>query len=136
MYNTPNRNDTVILELDRPRELRLGHKALKRFSALTGCTMEGMEEAIKDYTKMTSLVYVMLSQEDGSLTPDQVDDLLDPVPIPTILEKCSQAIAAAFGGEEADPPREGNDPPTEPGAGGTASALPPPSESPSATGGT
>ena len=31
----PDENDTVIIELDRPRELKLGHKAMKRFSALT-----------------------------------------------------------------------------------------------------
>ena len=37
-----DRNDVVILELDRPRELRLGHKALKRFSALTYCSMADM----------------------------------------------------------------------------------------------
>ena len=126
-----NQNDTVVLELDRPRELRLGHKALKRFCAQTGCTIEGMEEALKDYEKMTALAYVMLSQEDPSLTPDQADDLLDRVPLYTIVNKCSQAIAAAFTDPDAEEAaKEGNDPPAAAGAGRTASAWPPPSESP------
>ena len=42
-----DKNDVVILQLDRPRELRLGHKALKRFSALTGCAMSEMEQEIR-----------------------------------------------------------------------------------------
>ena len=33
--NNPENNDTVILELDRPRELRLTHKVMKRFCANT-----------------------------------------------------------------------------------------------------
>jgi len=110
--NTPeplNGNDAVFLDLDRPRELRLGHKALKRFSALAGCSMEEMEEAFKDYDKMTCLIYVMLSQEDPSLTPEQVDDLLDGIPVYKLIKTCSQAVAAAFtdpddGAQEADPP--------------------------------
>lgn len=125
MSKTRNVNDTVILELDRPRELRLGHKALKRFSAMTGCSMEDMEQTVNNYKDMTSLVYVMLSAEDPSLTPEAVDDLLDAVPILEILTKCTQAIAAAFGGlEEAG--EEAGSPPTSPGAGREVSSLPPP----------
>lgn len=132
-----NQNDTVILELDRPRELRLGHKALKKFSAMTGCTMERMEDALKDYGKMTSLIYVMLSQEDSTLTPKQTDDLLDRVPLHVIVKKCSQAIAAAFTDpDSAEAAKEENDPPTAAGTGGTASAWPPPSDSPFANGST
>lgn len=130
-----NQNDAVILELDRPRELRLGHKALKRFSAMTGCTMEGMEDALKDYGKMTTLAYVMLSQEDSSITPEQADDLLDRVPLHVIVKKCSQAIAAAFTDPEEAEKAE-NDPPAAAGTGGTASGWPPPSESPFANGST
>lgn len=143
MNHMPNDNDTVILNLDRPRELRLGHKALKRFSALTGCTMESMEETIKSYENMSCLVYVMLSQEDSALTPEQVDDLLDKVPIREIVSKCSQAIAAAFSDPDADKgadasggPEGETVPPAAAGVGGTASALPPPSESPYVNGST
>lgn len=135
MNNLPNNNDTVILELDRPRELRLGHKALKRFSAMTGCSMEKMESAINNYETLSTLVYVMLSQEDSTLTPEQVDDLLDAVPIREIVEKCSQAITAAFVGPEESATEAGSQeaaevPPTSPGTGETASALQLPSESP------
>ena len=141
MNHLPNNNDTVILGLDRPRELRLGHKALKRFSAMTGCSMEKVGSAINNYETMSTLVYVMLSQEDSTLTPEQVDDLLDPVPIGKIIAKCSQAITAAFGEPEtpapqaeAEPPKMQDYPPTSPGTGGQANAWPCLSESLSATG--
>ena len=96
------RNDTVILELDRPRELRLGHKALKRFSALTGCAMTEMEQAMQSYDKMTALLYVMLSQEDPSLTPEAADDLLDAVPVCRLLEAAARAVQASFEAPEAE----------------------------------
>nr|WP_325212933.1 hypothetical protein [uncultured Oscillibacter sp.] len=135
MNNLPNNNDTVILELDRPRELRLGHKALKRFSSMTGCSMEKMESAVNNYETMSTLIYVMLSQEDKELTPERVDDLLDDVPIGEIVGKCSQAITAAFVGPgepavEAGSQEKAEGPPTSPGTGETASALQLPLESP------
>ena len=94
------KNDVVILELDRPRELRLGHKALKRFSALTECPMSDMDAAIQRYDKMSCLLYVMLSQDDPTLTPDMVDDLCDGVSIVKITKACSRAIEAAFADDE------------------------------------
>ncbi len=84
MESRPDKNDVVILELDKPRTLRLGHKALKRFSALTECSMTDMESVVQRYDKVAALVYAMLSDEDPDLTPAQVDDLLDMVPIKTI----------------------------------------------------
>lgn len=105
-----DKNDVVILELDKPRTLRLGHKALKRFSALTECSMTDMEAAVQRYDKVAVLAYVMLSEEDPELTPAKVDDLLDMVSIKTICEKCSEAIRAAFEDEDAETPGDGEDP--------------------------
>lgn len=143
MSNLPDNNDTIILELDRPRELRLGHKALKRFSAMTGCSMDKMDAALNNYETMSTLIYLMLAQEDSELTPERVDDLLDPVPIGEIVAKCSQAITAAFEepGEsapqaeaETEPQKVQDHPPTSPGTGGQVNAWPCLSESLSATG--
>lgn len=112
----PDENDTVIIELDRPRELKLGHKALKRFSALTGCSMTGMQKEVDHYDKLSCLLYVMIAVDAEThgevLTPDQVDNLLEPIPIQRLMELAGAAINAAFGdpdaetgeGEEPDPP--------------------------------
>ena len=112
-----DKNDVVVLEFDRPRELRLGHKALKRFSALTGCSMADMEQEIQHYDKLTCLLYVMLSQDDPSLTPEQVDDLCDHVRISTLAKACSKAIEAAFADEDEE---ESKDPPQAAGTGAEA----------------
>lgn len=111
-----DRNDVVIIELDRPRTLRLGHKALKRFSALTECSMPEMEKAVQRYDKLSALAYVMLSEDDPTLTPEQVDDLLDMKSIKEVSEACSKAIEAAFADEDA-PEDDTTDPPRAAGIG-------------------
>lgn len=125
----PDNNDVVILELDRPRELRLGHKALKRFSALTGSSMAEMQEDIQNYEKMSALVYVMLSQDDPSLTPDAVDDLIDQAERrrenrlhpADVMKAVSAAVFAAFadenGGQEENQGEQGETPPQAAGTG-------------------
>ena len=116
-----DRNDVVILELDRPRELRLGHKALKRFSALTNCSMADMEKEIQHYDKMSCLIWVMVTEDQTAhgeemMTPEKLDDLLDAVPIPKLTNLCSKAIQAAFVDEESEAGSEG-DPPKAAGTG-------------------
>lgn len=117
--NNPDKNDVVIIELDRARELRLGHKALKRFSALTGSSMVEMDEVTSHYDKLSALMYIMLSEDDPGLTPDEVDNLLDKVKLDYIIEKSSAALNAAFDDEdaEAENAEDGDTPPTAAGTG-------------------
>ena len=124
----PDKNDVVILDLDKPRELRLGHKALKRFSALTGCSMRQMQAETERYDKMALLIYVMLSEDQPDLTPEAVDDLIDraerrkvnPLRMKDIFEATTAAIRAAFVDEDAEPPEDGEDPPRAAGTGAEA----------------
>ena len=111
----PDKNDLVILELDKPRTLRLGHKALKRFSAMTECSMVEMEKAVQRYDKLATLIYIMLSEEDPSLTPEMVDDLLEQKSYKEITDACNAAIEAAFVDENAEEASE--DPPQAAGTG-------------------
>ena len=110
----PDKNDVVIIELDRPRELRLGHKALKRFSALAGCAMTELDEVTAHYDKLSALMYIMLSENDPAVTPDVADELLDAVNLSYIMEKASEAIAAAF---EEDAEEDVDAPPMAAGTG-------------------
>lgn len=106
MNQTPDNNDTVIIQLDRPRELKLSHKVLKRFCAATGTKLSDIEETVDDYDNMTALIYYMLLADDPDLKPEQLDDLLDAVPIGTILKKGAEAIAKGFGDPEKTEERE------------------------------
>ncbi len=100
-------NDVVILMLDKPRELRLGHKAMKRFSALTHKKITQMQDALEDYETLSTLIYTMLWAEDKTLSPGMVDDLIDdagcrqedPLTLGDIYDAVSRAITAAFGGD-------------------------------------
>lgn len=128
METRPDKNDVVIIELDKSRELRLGHKALKRFSALTGCSMQQMQDEIQRYDRMSQLVYVMLSEDQPDLTPEAVDDLIDraerrkvnPLRVKDLMVAVSSAIQAAFVDENAEEPEDGEDPPQAAGTGAEA----------------
>ena len=93
----PEKNDVVILELDRPRPLRLTHRVLKRYLAATGIKMTEIDQSVEDYGNMTLLIYEMLRADDPELTPEKCDELLDLAPLGTILQKGADAIAAGFG---------------------------------------
>lgn len=116
-----DKNDTVMIELDRPRELKLSHKALKRFSALTECSIQEMEGAISHYDKLACLMYVMLAvdaeKHGEALTPEQVDDLLDDVPIYQQIDLAGRAIAAAFSDPKAETTEATSDPTKAAGTG-------------------
>lgn len=124
--NLPDHNDVVILELDRPRELRLGHRALKRFSALTECSLSAMDKEIERYDKAACLLWVMVTEDQRNngekqiMTPDELDDLLDKVPIPKLLEVCSDAIKAAFPEPEESEQESEGDPTEAAGTGAEA----------------
>lgn len=121
----PDENDTVIIELDRPRDLKLGHKALKRFSALTGKSMSELEDAIQHYDVLAALMYVMLAvdaeKHGENLTTEQVDDLLEDVPVYQQINLAGLAIRAAFEDPTAETEAEGEesevDPPQAAGTG-------------------
>lgn len=105
------KNDAVFIELDRPRELRLGHKVLKRFSALRHVPLSRIEDAVDDYENLSCLFYCAMVQEDPTLTVEQADELLDRVPVAQLLKKAGDLLEGTFGGiedggegGEADPP--------------------------------
>jgi len=100
MNKSPDNNDIVILELDRPRELKLSHKVLKRFCAATGSRLSDIDNTVDDYDNMTMLIYYMLLADDPDLTPEKLDDLLDDVPIGIVLKKGAEAIKKGFGEPE------------------------------------
>lgn len=106
-------NTTVILELDRPRELRCGHKALKQFSAITCCAMDDLQNQVRRYDKLTALLYCMLHADDPTVTPEQLDDWLDRpgVKLKDVIEAVANAVAAAF--EDEDAPGDGEETPPE-----------------------
>jgi len=89
-------NDVVIINLDRPRELKLRHKTLKRFLAKTNTSVDDLDTSLQSYETLTALLFEMLHADDPTLTPEACDDLLDSIPLGVVIGKASEAINAAF----------------------------------------
>lgn len=105
-----NNNDVIIIELDRPRELRFGHKALKKLSALTKKSMEEIEGAFNP-DEMEIYLYCGLlvdAEENGEILKlEDMENLLDKArPYSMLLEKMTEAFSVAFRGSASS---EGND---------------------------
>lgn len=100
-------NDVVILDLDRPRELRFGYKALKRLVAMTGKNIEDISEfdfSAEDLELIEKVIYCGLlsdARKNGEdLKLEDMEDLLDMQPIQYTLKKMTEAFTVAFGSPE------------------------------------
>jgi hypothetical protein len=94
-----NNNDVVMIELDRPRELRFGYKAMKKMAALSDGNIERYEDGA-ELANLDELEEIFLfglekdAKEHGEvLTLDKIADLLDYAPS---LEYLTQKIEEAF----------------------------------------
>lgn len=109
MGKQANNNDVVILHLDRPRELRYGHKALKQLGAITGKGLEDLEAGGVNFDDIEKYLYCGLlsdARKNGeTLLLEQMEDLLDMAPrYGDIIEGMQMAFESAFGSSV-----EGND---------------------------
>jgi hypothetical protein len=76
-----DKNDVVIINLDRPRELRFGHKALKKLTALTGKSMDNFEIDGNNFEEIEKIMYYGLlydaKENNETLKLEDMEDLLD-----------------------------------------------------------
>jgi hypothetical protein len=98
------KNDVVIINLDRPREVRFGHKALKKLQAM-GVDIEGGDDFNLD--KLEEIMYCGLlsdAKDNGEILKlEEMEDLLDLArPYSQVMEKMQQALNIAFGQMETD----------------------------------
>lgn len=86
----------VMINLDKPRKLRLSMKAMIEFEKTNKIKLMdlGKEMSVEICAK---LAYTMLKQEDSELTLAAAVDLLDEYLSPgEIIEKINEAMSAAF----------------------------------------
>lgn len=123
-----NTNDIVIIELDRPRELRYGHKALKKLVALTGLNIDEIDTSNLDLGELEKYIYCGLlsdAKEHGeTLELGQMEDLLDLAPnFAHIVERLTAAFESSFGaigGTEGNSQMPATEPAAESGTGSKA----------------
>ena len=97
-----DKNNIVMIKLDRPRMLWFGHKALKTLTAMTGKDLDAamnMDEL--DFSEIETIMYCGLlkdAQVKGeTLELSQMEDLLDEAPYSEIISKLEDAFSASFG---------------------------------------
>jgi hypothetical protein len=97
-------NDVVMIHLDRPRQLKFTHSALKTLVALTGKDLEELEGDLKgtNFEMVEKLMYCGLlkdAKDNGeTITPEEVVDLMDEAPsFAESIEKVFAAWNIAFG---------------------------------------
>jgi hypothetical protein len=103
-----NKNDLVVINLDRPRYLRFGHKALKQLGALTNMDIAKMDMSNFDLEDLEKVLYCGLlsdaRENNETLKLENMEDLLDQADtFKEIMEKLNESFQKAFGtstGEE------------------------------------
>lgn len=101
-------NDTVIINLDRPRELHCGHKALKRMSALTGKPIGKMDMEEFNGEDIEKIMFCLLEKDarnhGETLELSAMEDLLDSAKsYGEVIRKMGEAFKAAFDTEDNKP---------------------------------
>jgi hypothetical protein len=101
MAENAEKNTTVVINLDRPRFVRFGHKALKQLSALTGKNLEQMDENDFDLADLEKIMWCGLladARENGEdLKLEDMEDLLDSAEsFGDIMEVMNKALEQAF----------------------------------------
>lgn len=107
-------NKCVMLDLDKPRELRCSNRVLMRFSAMRNCSVPDIMELVTHFDHCWTMAVLMLTTGDNALGVEQAEDLLDAAAPVKLVEAVVEAVANALnrgvdaGGEEvADDPLAG-----------------------------
>jgi hypothetical protein len=103
MTKAIEKNDVLVINLDRPRFLRYGHKALKKLGALTGKGLAELGENDDfDLEELEKILYCGLlsdAKENGeTLNLEDMEDLLDKADsYNSLLDAMNLALTNAFG---------------------------------------
>lgn len=95
------KNDLVLVQLDRLREVRFGHKSLKMLSLMLGKNLAEFDESQIDLGDIEKVMFCGLIQdarEHGeNLELEQMEDLLDLAPsYGDIIKSMNDALNKAF----------------------------------------
>jgi hypothetical protein len=90
-------NDYVLIEADKPRKLRYGHKALKMLQKLTGKSIDKIDLDFEKLEEIEKVFYCGLFADDKDLTLEKMEDVLDCVDYATLMKALPEAITKAFG---------------------------------------
>lgn len=93
-------NDLIFIELDRPRKLWCGHKALKTMTAMLGKSISELDMEHFNPDDIEVIMYALMQKDAAEhgevLDVEGIADLLDNVKYSDVIKAMAQAIEAAF----------------------------------------
>lgn len=91
-------NNIVILELDRPRELKYGIKALKIIEKTLNCKITKLNTEELGTDEILKIILAGLINDDKELNVNKLEDLIDEYSsFGVAIAKMSEAMGKAFG---------------------------------------
>ena len=101
MSKNTDKNNLIVINLDRPRFVKFGHKALKQLGTLTGKKLVEMDENDFDLADLEKIMWCGLqadARENGEqLKLEDMEDLLDSAEsFGDIMTAMNQALEVAF----------------------------------------
>jgi len=101
MIENNDKNTMIVINLDRPRFVRFGHKALKQLGKLTGKRIDEMDENDFDLADLEKVMWCGLqadAREHGeNLKLEDMEDLLDSASsFGEIMEVMNKALEQSF----------------------------------------
>lgn len=94
--NESKNNDMVILELDKPREIKFGVKAMKLIEKLKKCKISNLSLDQLTTDELIQITHAGLV--DKSVTIEQLEDLIDEhTTIGNVILVISEGFQVAFG---------------------------------------
>jgi hypothetical protein len=95
-----DKNDMVVITLDRPRFVRFGHRALKKMTSLTGFKMDQIDEDNFDLGEIEKIMWCGLLQDaeenNEVLKLEDMEMLLDKADFHEIINAMNLALEKAF----------------------------------------
>lgn len=87
----------TIINLDKPRKMRLSSSAIVEFEQTTGIKLQSIEDAISYETSM-KLLWIMLKQEQDDLTFKDTLTLVDDYAedLTAVLKSIQETMSSAF----------------------------------------
>jgi hypothetical protein len=98
--NSDDKNDIVIINLDRPRVLRFGHRALKMMANMTNMNIDTIDNADLDLSEIEKIIFCGILQDSidhgENLKLEDMEDLLDSVEFHVIIDAMNDALGKSF----------------------------------------
>ena len=91
-------NDVVIIKLDKERQLRFGHKALKKVETMLKKPVQAIDTATMSSSDLEVLLLCGLN--DPELQLKDMEDLMDMAPYMDLYDALGNALKKAFGFSE------------------------------------